>query len=45
LAGSAALAEIGVTEVSVPASAFVRDAAAATDWAGDLGRRWEKLWS
>jgi hypothetical protein len=45
LAGAAAMAEIGVTEVSVPAAAFVRDGAEVAAWIGDLGQRWEKLWS
>ncbi|MDT3441517.1 MULTISPECIES: TIGR03619 family F420-dependent LLM class oxidoreductase [unclassified Pseudofrankia] len=45
LAGAAAMAEIGVTEVSLPAAAFVRDHAEAAAWVGDLGQRWEKLWS
>ncbi|MBL7496402.1 TIGR03619 family F420-dependent LLM class oxidoreductase [Frankia sp. CNm7] len=45
LAGAPALADLGVTEVSVPISAFVRDGAEATAWIADLGQRWEKLWS
>ncbi|ONH51755.1 LLM class F420-dependent oxidoreductase [Frankia sp. CcI49] len=44
LAGAGAAAQAGVTEVSVPVAAFVRDPAEVPNWVADLGRRWEKLW-
>ena len=45
LAGAPALAELGVTEVSVPVAAFVQDPEAALGWVAGLGRRWEGLWT
>jgi probable F420-dependent oxidoreductase len=40
LAGAAALAEIGVTEVTVTTAAFVRDPSDAGRWFEQLGERW-----
>lgn len=44
LAGAPELAALGVSEVSVPVAAFVRDPDAAPGWVADLGKRWERLW-
>lgn len=45
LAGAPELAGAGVSEVSVPISAFLADPESAVGWVADLGRRWEKLWA
>lgn len=45
LAGAPDLAAAGVSEVSVPVAAFVRDPDAAPGWVADLGKRWERQWT
>ncbi|UGQ11420.1 hypothetical protein LO772_32290 [Yinghuangia sp. ASG 101] len=45
LVGAPELAALGVSEVSVPVAAFVRDPDTAPGWVADLGRRWERLWT